>query len=332
MATAFSPTLSHPNFYPPCLYPACNATSLSTFSSHHSNFINPNSTHLFSSSSLQIKSTPNKNNNKSSVVQMSWAGPLSSVKLILQGKNLDISDQVKTYVEEKVGKAVQKHSHIVREVDIRLSLRGGEIGKGPKLRRCEVTLFTKKHGVVRAEEDAESLYGSIDLVSSIIQRKLRKIKEKDTDHGRHMKGFNRLNVRDPGLQVAEQDVEPEPQDEKEDAFAVDEKPCIGAEKDYLSLGDFPKKRDYLILITEFVFQIVRTKYFEMPPLTVAEALEQLELVAHDFYAFRNEATGEINIIYKRKDRGYGLIIPKGDAKAEEHDTFIVDRVAAKVKG
>lgn len=300
MATAFSPTLSHPNFYPPCLYPACNATSLSTFSSHHSNFINPNSTHLFSSSSLQIKSTPNKNNNKSSVVQMSWAGPLSSVKLILQGKNLDISDQVKTYVEEKVGKAVQKHSHIVREVDIRLSLRGGEIGKGPKLRRCEVTLFTKKHGVVRAEEDAESLYGSIDLVSSIIQRKLRKIKEKDTDHGRHMKGFNRLNVRDQGLQVAVEDVEPEPQDEKEDAFAVDE--------------------------------IVRTKYFEMPPLTVAEALEQLELVAHDFYAFRNEATGEINIIYKRKDRGYGLIIPKGDAKAEEHDTFIVDRVAAKVKG
>ncbi|KAI3933177.1 hypothetical protein MKW92_009780 [Papaver armeniacum] len=299
MATAFSPTLSHPNFYPPCLYPACKATSVSTFSSHHSNFINPNSTHLFSSS-LQIKSTPNKNNNKSSVVQMSWAGPLSSVKLILQGKNLDISDQVKTYVEEKVGKAVQKHSHIVREVDIRLSLRGGEVGKGPKLRRCEVTLFTKKHGVVRAEEDAESLYGSIDLVSSIIQRKLRKIKEKDTDHGRHMKGFNRLNVRDPGLQVAEEDVEPEPQDEKEDAFAVDE--------------------------------IVRTKYFEMPPLTVAEALEQLELVAHDFYAFRNEATGEINIIYKRKDRGYGLIIPKGDAKAEEHDTVIVDRVAAKVKG
>lgn len=221
---------------------------------------------------------------------MSWDGPLSSVKLIIQGKNLELTDTVKNHVEEKVGKAVQKHSHLVREIDVRLSVRGGEFGKGPRIRRCEVTLFTKKHGVIRAEEDAETIYASIDLVSSIIQRKLRKIKEKVSDHGRHMKGFNRLKVREPVAEAVKDDVDGVPQDEDED----------------------------------YIDEIVRTKYFDMPPLTVSEAIEQLENVDHDFYGFRNEETGEINIVYKRKAGGYGVIIPKGHGKAEKLEPLVVE--------
>ncbi|XP_050384807.1 ribosome-binding factor PSRP1, chloroplastic [Argentina anserina] len=220
-------------------------------------------------------------------VKMSWDGPLSSVKLIIQGKHLELTEPVKKYVEDKVGKAILKHSHLVREADIRLSVRGGDLGKGPKIRRCEVTLFTKKHGVFRAEEEGETLIASIDMASSIIQRKLRKIKEKESDHGRHMKGFNRLKVREAQLPM---EVEEEPQDEEDDLLD----------------------------------EVVRTKYFDMPPLTVAEAVDQLENLDHDFYAFRNEETSEINILYRRKEGGYGVIIPKRSGKANKVENVVVE--------
>jgi len=57
-------------------------------------------------------------------------------------------------------------------------------------------------------------------------------------------------------------------------------------------------------------EIVRTKYFAMPPMTTEEALDQLALVDHDFFVFRNIQTGEINVLYERNHGGYGVIVPR----------------------
>ena len=59
-------------------------------------------------------------------------------------------------------------------------------------------------------------------------------------------------------------------------------------------------------------EVVRTKYFSMPPMTLAEAQEQLQLVGHDFYMFHNAESGEINVIYERNHGGYGVIQPRNN--------------------
>jgi len=56
-------------------------------------------------------------------------------------------------------------------------------------------------------------------------------------------------------------------------------------------------------------QIVKTKQFSVKPMSSEEAALQLELVGHDFFVFRSDESGEVNVIYRRRNGGYGLIEP-----------------------
>ena len=58
-------------------------------------------------------------------------------------------------------------------------------------------------------------------------------------------------------------------------------------------------------------QIVKVKQFSVKPMNAEEAVLQLELIGHDFFVFRSDDSGEINVIYRRKDGGYGLIETSG---------------------
>ena len=56
-------------------------------------------------------------------------------------------------------------------------------------------------------------------------------------------------------------------------------------------------------------RIVRSKQFQMKPMSEEEAVLQLELLEHDFYVFTSADTGDINVVYRRRDGNYGLIEP-----------------------
>jgi putative sigma-54 modulation protein len=189
------------------------------------------------------------------------------MKLVIHGKNIEITESIREYVTQKVEKGVSHFQDLTLEVDVHLS-----VAKNPRnnlKQTAEVTIFANKT-VIRAEESSENLYASIDLVSDKISRQLRKYKEKRL--------AQKTSVRAKTIDV------------------VEEQPVV---KDLIGSRspELPK-------------EVVRTKYFMMSPMTVEEALEQLQLVDHDFYMFRNSETGEINVIYERNHGGYGVLQPR----------------------
>ena len=54
-------------------------------------------------------------------------------------------------------------------------------------------------------------------------------------------------------------------------------------------------------------KVVKSKSYNLVPMTTEDAIEEMELVGHDFYVFLNKETGNVNVLYARNDGDYGLI-------------------------
>jgi len=61
---------------------------------------------------------------------------------------------------------------------------------------------------------------------------------------------------------------------------------------------------------ELVGSLVRVKHFEMQAMDPDEAIEQMDLLGHDFYVFQNSDSGAVNVVYRRRDNNYGLLQPE----------------------
>lgn len=197
------------------------------------------------------------------------------MKLVIQGKNIEITDAIRSRVQQKIEKATTHFQTLINKVDVCLSVENNP-RIAPK-QTAEVTVFLN-NTVVRAEESSESLYASIDMVTDKLTRQLRKYKEKRREQ-------NHASVR--------------PIDVDAILNASDATSETNADISEV-LSHEPKLPD----------AVVRSKYFAMPPMTVQAALENLELVGHDFYMFRNVETDEINVVYERNHKGYGLLQPR----------------------
>ena len=194
------------------------------------------------------------------------------MKILIHGKNLELTGPLKEYTEAKIEKATHHYKDIVKEVDIHLSIE-----KNPRVsfQTAEVTIFANGT-IIRAEEKTENLYSSIDLVSNKLCRKLRKYKERHTKklHNNLVKNKNSYS------------------NAIEESYSID--------KDI-----FNEERE--VRLPE---PSIKKKYFKMIPISLEEARKQLDFIDHEFYVFRNKVNNELQVIYKRNHGGYGLIQSK----------------------
>lgn len=58
-------------------------------------------------------------------------------------------------------------------------------------------------------------------------------------------------------------------------------------------------------------QVAKTKRFFVSVMTPQEAILQMNMLDHEFFLFRDDASGDVNVVYKRKNGDYGLLIPEG---------------------
>ncbi len=178
------------------------------------------------------------------------------MQVIVQGKNVEVSDWLRQYVEKKVGKLNRRLPGIQ---EARVDLRVQNARNAGERNIAQITL--RRDGVLlRAEERSADLQTSIDMVLDKMVRQIDRFK------GKRARG----RARTPAAAA-----EPE------------------AEAPEMPIG-----------------KIVRTKRFPVTAMTPDEAIDQMELLGHDFFIFFNADEQEINVVYRRQDGNYGLLEPE----------------------
>lgn len=180
-------------------------------------------------------------------------------------RNLEATEALKSYVQNKVDHVVSKYLDKVTEAHCVLSLER-------YLHHADVNIHAG-HFFIRGRERSEDMYASIDLAMDKIERQLKRYKEKLKSHKPSRDGASSIKVR-------------------YDVFST--KPELENEKPH----------------------ILRSEEFLAKPMTIEEAVMQMDLMNNDFIVFTNGASRDINIVYRRSDGNYGLIDGRGEKTVE----------------
>lgn len=198
--------------------------------------------------------------------------------ITVTGRKTTVTDALRNHVDEKIGNAV--HVFNIEPLNADVVLRVEKSHDKPES-ICEVTLRTKGT-VIRVQESDPDMYAAIDKAATRVSRQLRKFKTKVIDGRQRSESLGvAIDKRSAGKPLSQE--------------FIDE-----------IVGGNDEEDDAL----------VREKVIDFTVLTEEQALVQTDLLGHDFFVFTNADTGATNVIYHRKNGGYGIIKPKLENLAE----------------
>ncbi|HST47428.1 ribosome hibernation-promoting factor, HPF/YfiA family [Jatrophihabitans sp.] len=195
--------------------------------------------------------------------------------IVVRGRNVEVPDHYRQHVAEKLAK-VERYDQRIFRADVEL-LHEKNPRQSEICQRVEITCRARGP-VVRVEACAADFYKALDLAVERLARKFRQSADRRrVHHGRHT----------PTSVAAATGALIEP--EAFIASRPDDEPALDDE------------------LTDGPGQVVRIKEHPAKPMTVDQALFEMELVGHDFYLFADADGGHPSVVYRRKGYDYGVI-------------------------
>jgi putative sigma-54 modulation protein len=190
------------------------------------------------------------------------------MQVVIKGRNLEVSDSLRAYVEKRTGKLARFLDNILA-VTVELST---EKTKSANTRQVAQVTVDVSGTLLRAEVRAQDTFAAVDAVMDKTRRQIKAYKDRLVSRDKVTSG--RIQPTRPTIRAAEAEAPEEPE------------------------------------VSEIGGRIVRSKHFLVKPMSAEEAIDQMELLGHDFFIFADGSTGVTTVAYRRRDGTYGLLVPE----------------------
>ncbi|MET7880683.1 ribosome hibernation-promoting factor, HPF/YfiA family [Micromonospora profundi] len=206
--------------------------------------------------------------------------------IVVKGRNVEVPDHYRVHVAEKLAK-VERYDHKLIRIDVEL-FHERNPRQADHCQRVEITCVSRGP-VIRAEACTNDFYSALDAAIAKLDTRLRRAADRRRVHrGRHAPIS--VAAATAGLPVADLVAAP-----------------LSAPGDGARAGTAVVERVEEEHDDQQPWHIAREKVHPAEPMTIDDALFEMELVGHDFYLFQDKESGRPSVVYRRHAYDYGII-------------------------